>query len=135
MKMTEFLINNPAGVGACFICSDETPLVSNCRCKVVICRQCMEKWLGRKRQCPHCQSDLMPFEEWNTSWKRDEMRDDLEEDDQVEPQDLFFSIAVILSLNGDAPVDRQRLLFITKMLYEICYIVDHEDDLFGLTVT
>ena len=125
--MTEFT-ENVNEEKECFICNDMTKFRNVCQCKIATCPDCLAKWLGRKRQCPHCQDDLMPFEEWSKHWKDEKMRDDLEEEPNfLDELGLTTAIAIILSVAHVSTHSDSKITFITNRLDELCYMVDQEN--------
>lgn len=124
--MTEFCVTDVSQAD-CVVCSEKTRFRNNCICKVAMCTTCLTKWLGRKRQCPHCQQDLMPFDEWNDHWKDEKMRDDLDEDNFYREIGIPTALAMIMTLSH-TPCSSEKVSFIVNRLFDICYMLDRAED-------
>lgn len=86
--INDFLIENEEK-NNCIICDNLTYFKIKCECNIIICDICLKNCLGRKRECPHCRRDIVEFDEWVEKWKNDELRKDLEDEDE----DIFIRIS------------------------------------------
>lgn len=99
----------------CIVCSDLTRYTSKCQCKLRICKKCLKKWLGRKRQCMVCKDDLLEAEEWINSWLNPQMRDDLEAADFAQ-ETVAQLVAITVQAMDNFELLPQELRFFWMLL-------------------
>ena len=103
----------------CIICKiDHAPpktKLKGCACKKFVHKQCVYRWIQRKRECPHCNVDLISSEDWMQYFYSDEARDDL--DDWIDPdsQDDWGEIPSWLNHPETSNVDPMRSFTMVPM--------------------
>lgn len=110
------LLHRSSTKSACLVCTNKTRHTCKCRCKLRICKKCLSKWLGRKRQCMICQDDLIELEEWKNHWMNEDLRDDMEDMENDHVQIIAAIAELTLSLMDDYELTEEELRFFWFLL-------------------